>query len=129
MARWSRSVPWPITGRRVTPPNEVSVRRGTVFGIYQLESKDPLLGSRYVGDPERTIRLQRVAGLANRPGGAFKLTVGEAVIPFEVTGDQLTDPESGKCTYSAALTALELALPPNSSGKLTHTNFLMRRQD
>ena len=72
------------------------MRRGTVFGIYQLESKDPLLGSRYVGDPERTIRLQRVAGLANRPGGAFKLTVGEAVIPFEVTGDQLTDPESGK---------------------------------
>ena len=40
--------------------------------------------------------LQRVAGLARRPGAAFKMTVGEAVIPFEVTGDQLTDAESGK---------------------------------
>jgi hypothetical protein len=67
-----------------------------VFSVYQLESKDPLLGRRYVADPERKIKLQRVAGLAYRPGAAFKMTVGEAVIPFEVTGDRLTDPESGQ---------------------------------
>lgn len=65
-----------------------------MFDIYQLEYKDSLLGLRYVADPDRKIMLQMVAGLAYRPGAAFKMTVGEAVIPFEVTGDLLTDPET-----------------------------------
>jgi hypothetical protein len=66
-----------------------------VFKIYQLEAKDPLLGRRYVADKDRNIKLQRVAGLAFRPGGAFKLTAGDAVIPFEVDDQRLTDPETG----------------------------------
>lgn len=53
-----------------------------MFDIYQLEYKDSLLGLRYVADPDRKIMLQMVAGLAYRPGAAFKMTVGEAVIPF-----------------------------------------------
>ncbi|RKO27438.1 hypothetical protein D7Z96_00415 [Pseudarthrobacter phenanthrenivorans] len=67
-----------------------------MFDIHKREYKDPLLGLKYVADPDRLVTLQRVAGLAHRPGAAFKMTVGEAVIPFEVTGDMLTDPETGQ---------------------------------
>jgi hypothetical protein len=67
-----------------------------LFKIYQLDSKDPLLGRRYVADEDRNIKLQRVAGLAYRPGGAFKLTAGEAVIPFEVDDKDLIDPTTGQ---------------------------------
>lgn len=67
-----------------------------MFRVYQLESKDPLLGRQYVADEDRKLKLQRVAGLPHRPGAAFILTAEDAVIPFEVTGDLLTDPESGQ---------------------------------
>ena len=67
-----------------------------MFDIFKREYKDPLLGLKYVGDPDRLVTLQRIAGLAHRPGAAFKMTAGDAVIPFEVTSDLLTDPETGQ---------------------------------
>lgn len=47
-----------------------------MFDIYEREYKDPLLGLKYVADPDRLVTLQRLAGLAHRPGAAFKMTVG-----------------------------------------------------
>lgn len=67
-----------------------------MFRIYQIESEDPLLRRKYVADEGRNLKLQRVAGLTHRPGAAFALTAGEAVIPFEVTGDLSKDPVSGQ---------------------------------
>jgi len=42
-----------------------------MFNIYKREFKDPLLGLKYVADPDRLVTLQRVAGLAHRSGAAF----------------------------------------------------------
>lgn len=67
-----------------------------MFRVYQLEADDPLLRREYVADKDRNLTLQRVAGLPYRPGAAFILTADDAVVPFEVTGDLLTDPESGQ---------------------------------
>jgi hypothetical protein len=99
-----------------------------MFNIYKSEYKDPLLEHKYVADPNRQVTLQRVAGLAHRPGAAFKMTVGEAVIPFEATGDVSTDPEPGKSSSSDSLTLSERARLPNFWDRLSHTSSLTRRQ-
>ncbi|TFD25105.1 hypothetical protein [Cryobacterium lyxosi] len=55
------------------------------------------LGDRlYVVDHERGVWLQRVSGVGRRPGDAFQLVREESVIPFNMSEEEETDPNSGQ---------------------------------
>ena len=55
------------------------------------------LGDRlYVVDHERGVWLQKVSGIGRRPGDVFQLVRGENVIPFNMSEEEETDPNSGQ---------------------------------
>ncbi|TFB66835.1 hypothetical protein [Cryobacterium sp. Hz9] len=55
------------------------------------------LGDRlYVVDHERGVWLQKVSGIGRELGEAFQLVRGESVIPFNMSWDEETDPNSGQ---------------------------------